>query len=133
MRKTLLALVGVVLVAVALPLAQELVTLTTPETKPNNPNYRVDRVLLDSGNGVLTILLLGVNGEAVTCSYSPLTTPTGTFLINALNKADLSSAYAGNATTGSLKQRVFHRLVVMNEAPAVCGRSLVGTLTGSPQ
>ena len=56
---------------------------------------------------------------------------TATTLINGLNKANLSTSYAGNATTGSLKQRIAHRLIVMNEAAQVCGRTLAGSLTGT--
>ncbi len=121
--------------------AQERINLTAPETVPNNQNYRVERIVLEEDDpntgvdeGFIRIQLTGVERpSAVTCQYDRTTNPTGTFLVTALNKANLSAAYASNATTGSLKQRIFHRLVVMNEAPAVCGRSLVGSLTGNPQ
>lgn len=56
---------------------------------------------------------------------------TGTTLITALNKANLSLAYVGTAATGSLKQRIHHRLVVMGESTAVCGKTLAGTLAGA--
>lgn len=121
--------------------AQERITLSTPETVPSNVNYRTERLIINEDDpattpdeGYITIQLAGVERpNAVSCNYNASTTPTGTFLITALNKANLSTAYAGNATTGSLKQRIFHRLVVMNEAPAVCGRSLTGSLSGTPQ
>lgn len=120
---------------------QERISLTTGETVPTVNTYRVAdfQILPDDpdtsqDDGVLRIQLIGVERRVgVTCVYTAQTTPTGTFLINALNKANLSSTYAANATTGSLVQRIFHRLVVMNEAPAVCGRALTGTLTGVPQ
>jgi len=121
--------------------AQERITLSAPETVPSNLTYRVDRMTLQwddpntvADEGTITIQLLGVERAVpVSCVYSASTTPTATTLLIGLNKANLSSAYAGTASTGSLIQRIFHRLVVMNEAPAVCGRSLAGSLTGSPQ
>jgi hypothetical protein len=111
--------------------AQERITLTTPETTPSNTTYRIERFNLDVDAGVVAIYLLGVNGEAVNCQYAATTNPTGAFLITALNKANLSLAYAGNATTGSLRQRIFHRLVVMGESATVCTKPLTGTLTGA--
>jgi hypothetical protein len=122
--------------------AQERITLSAPETLPNNLTYRTDRITITKDDpatasvdeGTIVVQLMGVERpSAVTCAYNATSSPTGTFLITALNKANLSAAYAGNATTGSLEQRIFHRLVVMNEAPAVCGKSLVGSLTGTPQ
>lgn len=122
--------------------AQERIALSAPETVPANQTYRVERITLQSDDpgtvsvdeGQIHIQLMGVERQvAVSCVYRSTTNPTGTFLLTALNKANLSSAYNNNATTGSLVQRVFHRLVVMNEAPAVCGRSLAGSLTGTPQ
>jgi len=116
--------------------------LTAPETVPANQTYRLERLTLTpddtatvgTDEGSIVIQLQGVErANAVSCTYSASSTPTGTFLITALNKANLSTAYAGNATTGSLVQRIFHRLVIMNEAPAVCGRSLTGSLAGAPQ
>lgn len=132
MKKMIPLLVAVVLAAlVSAPHAQEKVALTTPETKPTNTGYTVERFTLDYVAATIVIQLKGDNGEALSCVYGPSTTPTGQFLLDGLNKANLSAAYAGNATTGSLKQRIFHRLVVMNEAPAVCGKSLAGSVAGT--
>lgn len=122
-------------------IAQERITLSVAETAPNNQTYRVERMLLEhddpdtaADEGRITIQLLGVERRIpVTCTYNATTNPTGTATLIALNKANLSSTYAANSTTGSLVQRIFHRLVVMGEATAVCGRSLTGSLTGSPQ
>jgi len=114
--------------------AQEIVTLTTPETKATNPNYRVASFAMDVDAGMLSITLKGVDDVAyppVSCTYATNTTPTGATLIVGLNKANLSTAYAANATTGSLKQRIFHRLIVMGESTAVCGKTLTGTLAGT--
>jgi hypothetical protein len=127
-----LKLVLLSLALLALPThAQETVTLTTPETKPTNTTYRVSSLILDVDAGMLSIGLTGATGDRVNCTYSTSTTPTGATLITGLNKANLATAYAGNATTGSLKQRIFHRLVTMGEAAAVCGKALAGTLTGT--
>lgn len=122
--------------------AQERIALTSAESAPSVQTYRLesfrfvedDPATVSTDEGALTFQLIGVERRVtIACSYTSATNPTGTFLITALQKANLSSAYAGNATTGSLKQRIFHRLVIMDEASAVCGRSIVGTLTGSPQ
>lgn len=121
------------------PTAQERIDLSSPETKPNNTQYRLERFTMQpddpatasSDEGVMVIQLIGQNGEAVTCVYNATSSPTGTFLINGLNKADLSSVYNNNATTGSLKQRIYHRLVVMGESTARCGKTLTGSLAGS--
>lgn len=115
--------------------AQEKITLTVPES---NTEYRIANLTLVSDDpattvdeGAILIDLKGVNQESVSCRYGGGTNPTGTFLITALNKANLSTAYANNATTGSLRQRIFHRLVVMGESTAVCGKTLTGTLAGA--
>lgn len=114
--------------------AQEVVSLTAPETRASNPTYRVAAFNMDVDAGMLSITLKGVDDVTyppVSCTYASNTTPTGATLITGLNKANLSNAYAGNATTGSLKQRIFHRLVVLGESTAVCGKTLTGTLAGS--
>jgi len=114
--------------------AQEIVTLTTPETKATNPNYRVASFAMDVDAGMLSITLKGVDDVAyppVSCTYSTSTNPTGASLITGLNKANLSSVYASNATTGSLKQRIFHRLAVMGESATVCNKAIVGTMAGT--
>jgi len=131
----------IVVSVAAVLVAQERLTLTTPETTVTNTQYRIESVTLISddpstpaADGHITIRLKGIERpHAVDCQYGPATTPTGSALLNGLNKANLSTAYAGNATTGSLKQRIFHRLVVMNEAAVVCNRALAGTVTGSPE
>lgn len=120
-------------------LAQERITLSVAETKPSNAEYRIERLTITSDDpataaadeGVIVIQLLGQNSEPVSCVYNAASTPTGTFLVTALNKANLSTAYAANATTGSLRQRIFHRLVVMAESTAVCGKTLTGSLAGA--
>lgn len=115
--------------------AQEKITLSVAES---NPEYRIANLVLvyddpstPNDEGSILLDLKGAGTATASCRYSPSSSPTGTFLINALNKADLSSAYTNNATTGSLKQRVCHRLIVMGEAAAVCGKTITGSCTGS--
>lgn len=137
MRQCLLILTVSVLMSVG-GFAQERVDLTTPETKPSNSQYRLERLTLQFDDpatvavdeGLAMIQLLGQNGEARTCLYTRATTPTATALINGLNKANLSTAYTGPGT-GSLKQRIFHRLVVLGDGLAVCGVSLAGSVAGT--
>ena len=130
MRRVLFGvLFSVVLAWVAV--AQERIDLTTPESYPDNAQYRVHRMVLDVESAEISIALIGQHDEKVSCLYSGTTTPTGSFLLTALNKANLSTAYAGNATSGSLIQRIFHRLVVLGESAQVCSKPIVGTLAGS--
>jgi hypothetical protein len=126
-----LLLLVALLVAAGPVIAQETITLTTPETKPSNAAYRLERLTIDADAGTIHIQLKGQNGEAKACLYHAATTPTGATLIIGLNKANLPTAYAGNATTGSLTQRIFHRLVVLGEGAAVCSNGLAGTVTGT--
>ena len=137
MRRLTLVIFAVVLSITTV--AQEKITLSVAETKPSNSEYRIERLTIQSDDpatapsdeGVIVVQLLGQNSESVSCVYNATSTPTGTFLITALNKANLSTAYAANATTGSLRQRIFHRLVVMSESTAVCGKTLTGSLAGA--
>lgn len=141
MRRLIFAASLLLVLVVSLAARQERITLSSPETVPNVLTYRVDQFgyQMDDPStavdeGVLHIRLIGVERPVPnTCTYNAATTPTATFLITALQKANLSTAYAGNATTGSLTQRIFHRLVVMGEASQVCDRPIAGILTGSPQ
>lgn len=135
------ALLALAAVCIRPSMAQERIALSVAETVPNNSTYRVERIVLEEDDpatpadeAFIRIQLMGVErATSVTCTYNATTSPTGSFLLVALNKANLSSAYAGNATTGSLKFRVFHRLIVMGESTAVCGKTLTGSLTGAPQ
>ena len=131
MTKRLLLIILIAFAVISPIISQERVDLTVPETKPSNTSYHIERTSQDFDAGLFYIYLKGVNGESATCLYSASPAPTGAFLNNALNKANFATVYAGNATTGSLKQRIFHRLVVMGEAANVCGKILVGTVAGT--
>ena len=95
------ALIGLVLALTVLSLsAQEQLTLTVAETRPNNTHYTVRRVTLDWEAATIHIALRGVNNEQKECNYGGA---TATNLMIALNKANLS--------TRSLNQRIFDRLI----------------------
>lgn len=127
--------IAALVVVASAALAQERIDLTTPETTPSNAQYRIEKLLLDEGQSQIQLELRGQQGELVTCGYTSMTSPTGRTLLNALNKANLSTPYAGNATTGSLRQRIHHRLAIgpglMGESVTVCDKPLVGTLAGT--
>lgn len=137
--RRLVLFVAILIPFTVIALAQEKITLSVAETKPSNSEYRLERLTIQyddpattpADEGQLVIQLIGQNGEPVSCVYNAASTPTATFLTTALNKTNLSTAYAGNGTTGSLKQRIYHRLVVMGESTAVCGKTLTGTLAGA--
>lgn len=130
-----IALISLLLLSLPV-IAQEKITLTVAESVPE---YRIGNLSLiyddpataGVDEGAIVIDLRGAGTASVSCRYGASTSPTATFLINALNKSDLSSNYNNNATTGSLKQRVFHRLVIMGESTAICGKTLTGSLAGS--
>jgi hypothetical protein len=119
---------------------QEKITLGTPETTLTNTYEPMlltivsdDPLSKDNDEGMIRIELRGTNGEMVFCHYSSKTNPTATTLSVGLNKANMSTAYANNATTGSLRQRILHRLAVMGESAQVCNKTITGTVTGTPQ
>src|SRR5882672_9975347 len=92
-----------ILFLVAPLFAQEQVNLTTPETKPNTTFYRIERLTITFDNpitsqdeGAINIQLIGENTEHVSCLYNSTSATTGTTLVNGLNKANLSTAYASN-------------------------------------
>jgi hypothetical protein len=104
----------------------EQITLTTAETKPANPAYRVERMTFATGINPaaptaartgpfasIYIQVMGNNGEAISHS---ITGDAALTLLKALNKANL--------TTQSLERRVLQRLIDDGV--------LAGTLTGTP-
>lgn len=116
---------------------QERIVLTVPEAGPTNSAWQLERfdatfdaVGTPQDEGELRIVLRGQNGEALGCNYNAATTPRATTLLDGLNVANMSLAYAGNATTGTLRKRIYHRLAVMGEGATVCGKAIGGTVTG---
>lgn len=149
MKRRLCAAAATVAVLSIVTIAQERIQLATPE--PANAQLRVGLFAMTPNNpatagfdeGALRIEFVGVEqpNARVLCVYDRTTTPTGSTLINGLNVANLSSAYAQNATTGSLIERIHHRLVIgapnsLGESATnrgICDRPITGTLAGAPQ
>lgn len=94
----------------------EQIDLTTPEAKPANPSYHLERLTLDIDAGTIHVQLKGANGEALSKVYDKSTTPTGAALLSALNTS--------NNSTTSLIKRVYQRLT----ADGV----IAGTISGTP-
>jgi len=78
----------------------EQLNLTTPETKPTNTRYRIERLTIDWTARLLHITLVGLNGETKSYSYSGNIAET---FIRILNKTDLS--------VKSLQRRILEWLV----------------------
>jgi len=103
----------------------ELVTLTTPITKPTQSTITIDRITIDVTAKAILIQWLGNNGEAASAAYptpailNPLGAlqPTGAVLLNQLNTLNMS--------TTSLIKRVLQRL-------QTDGYIAAGTIAGTP-
>lgn len=78
----------------------EQIDLTSPEIKPSNTYYRVERLTLDWPAKAIYVQLKGTNGEAKSFSYSG---DIAQILMIALNTANLSIK--------SLHRRIMERLV----------------------
>lgn len=91
----------------------EQLDLTTPETKPSNTYYRVERISFDWPAKVIHVQLKGQTGEVKSHTYAGVTAET---LMIQLNKLDLSAI--------SLHKRILNRLI----ADGVIG----GTVSGVP-
>ena len=104
--------------------SQELITLTTPITKPSQTTIRLERLTIDIPTKTIAVQWLGNNNEAGTAVYSTPappdhpTQPTGAVLLNGLNTANL--------TTNSLVRRILNRLQLDGYIPA-------GTIGGTPE
>lgn len=92
----------------------ETLTLTVPVVPPTRATYTPTRLLLDWGAAVISVTLLGSDGESVTVEW---TGAPATALMVALNKANLS--------VNSLHKRVLQQCVADGKLPA-------GTVTGAP-
>lgn len=100
----------------------EIVTLTTPISKPSQTSVSFRRLELDAAARSVFIRWLGNNGEEGSAFYptpapAGSSQPSGQDLIAALNTANLSS--------NSLVRRVLARLQLDGYIPA-------GTISGTP-
>lgn len=101
----------------------EVITLTTPITKPTQTIVRLDRFIIDLASKSVTVQFIGENGEAGSAVYPtppPLgsSQPSGQTLISTLNTANL--------TTTSLAKRVLQRIQLDGYVGA-------GSVTGTPE
>lgn len=114
-----IALFAVVLLAfaAAVAVAQELVTLTTPQTQTAT-SCSVNYLGLDlAANRIIVEVTLSPTGAKAQKVYDATTTPTGATLLHSLN--------IGNFSTNSLLKAVYTRL----STDGVC----TGTVSGTPQ
>jgi hypothetical protein len=102
--------------AAAVAVAQEVVTLTTPQTATAT-NCTVDYVGLDVTNARIVVQVHTNVGALTPKVYDATTTPTGATLLHSLN--------IGNFSTNSLLKAVYTRL----STDGVC----TGTVSGTPQ
>lgn len=91
----------------------EQLNLSAAETRPTNPNYKIERLTLDWPAATILIQLKGANGEAKSFTY---TGAIATTFLTALNKANL--------TANSLHKRILDRLIADG--------LLAGSTAGSP-
>jgi|SRR6185295_5375661 len=101
----------------------EILTLTTPITKPTTTAFHLQRLTLDIDAKSILVQWLGDDGLAASAAYptpAPAdhpSQPTGATLLNSLN--------TGNMTTTSLVKKVYQRL-------QTDGYIAAGTITGTP-
>lgn len=91
----------------------EQANLTTPEVKPTNTHWKIERVLLDWSTEAIHVSLTGANNEAKFHSYHG---NTATTLLRQLNIANLAGQ--------SLHKRILNRLITDG--------IISGTVTGAP-
>jgi len=103
---------------------QEIVTLTSPLTKPNTTNFRIQRVTFDIDQKSILIQWIGNDGLAQSATYpTPAPSdhpsqPTGATLLNQVN--------TGNNTSTSMVKKIYQRLQTDGYIPA-------GTISGTPE
>lgn len=101
----------------------EIITLTTPITKPNQTIVKLERFIIDVGAKSVMVQWLGENGEVGSAVYptpapAGSSQPSGQTLISTLNTANL--------TTTSLAKRVLQRIQLDGYVGA-------GTIIGTPE
>ena len=100
----------------------ELITLTSPITKPNQTSVVLDQVHINVTTQSIAVQWLGNNGEIGSAVYptpapAGSSQPSGATLLHALN--------TGNFSVNSLVKAVFQRLQTDGYLPA-------GTISGTP-
>jgi hypothetical protein len=117
MKRFVLLFAVVVTVVWGTVSAQELVTLTTPQTQTVT-SCSVNYLGLDLANlRIIVEVTLSPTGQRTQKVYDATTTPTGASLLHALN--------TGNFSVNSLMKAVYNRL----STDGVCS----GTISGIPQ
>ncbi len=99
-------------------IGQEIVTLTTPITKPSTTVCQLDSILLDIAGKRIVAALSCPNGDPITKQYDAFTSPTGAALLSTLN---ISNNSAGN----SLIKKAYAQLIANGV--------ITGTVTGTAQ
>jgi hypothetical protein len=116
-RRLLLSLVVLVGLCVSHAPAQELHSLTTPQSVTVS-SYTLTSMFLDVANNRIVIVLTSNTGVVVQKTYDASTSPTGATLLHNLNTA--------NFTVNSLVKAVYARVVSDGVIPA-------GSVIGTPQ
>jgi hypothetical protein len=116
MKRTALLVALLALTVVWGSRAQELVTLTTPQTQTAT-TCTVDYIGLDLTNARIVVQAHTNVGPLSPKTYDASTVPSGATLLHALN--------TGNFSTNSLLKAVYNRL----STDGVC----TGTVSGTPQ
>lgn len=101
----------------------EIITLTTPISKPSQTIVKLDRLTIDVSTKSVYVQWLGENGEIGSAAYptpppNGSAQPSGQTLITTLNTANL--------TTTSLAKRVLQRIQLDGYIGA-------GSVTGTPE
>lgn len=102
--KTKITLLALALLLLPTLHAQEVVTLTTPITKPSTTVCQLDSLLLDVAGKRIVASLTCPNGDPISKQYDAFTTPTGATLLSSLN-------VSANSPANSLIKKVYARLI----------------------
>lgn len=94
----------------------EQLDLTTPEVKPVNTGYHLERLTIDIDAGTVYVQLKGSNGESRSRLYDKTTTPTGLAVQRNLNTSDFSIV--------SMMRTILNRMKI--------DEALAGSVSGVP-
>lgn len=95
----------------------EQIDLTTPEVKPANTAYHLERLTMDFDAGTIYVQLKGVNGESRSRMYDKTTTPSGPNVLKNLITGDYSVV--------SMVRFIYGRIKI--------DEGIAGTISGVPQ